>query len=64
MPALNVIREKKNMLRFAGYFPFCINRFGCGYACFEGAYQAVTEHYKNRKNIDKSLRKLTFSARL
>ena len=54
---------KKNILRFAGYFAFIINGFACGYARFEGAGQALSEHQKNRKTVDKSLIKLNFSAR-
>ena len=62
--ALNPIREKKNLfLRFANYFAFIINGFGCGYARFQGAVQAFSEHQKNRKKIDKSMGKLNFSAR-
>ena len=55
--------EKKIFLRFAGYFVFLINGFGCGYARFQGAVQGFSEHQKNRKTIDNSLRKLNFSAR-
>ena len=55
---------KKNLfLRFANYFAFIINGFGCGYARFKGAVRTFQEHQKNRKKVDNSLRKLNFSAR-
>ena len=55
--------EKKIILCFVDYFALLVNGFWCGYAHFEGAGQALSEHQKNRKTVDKSLIKLNFSAR-
>ena len=56
-------RKKRFILRFVIYFAFLANEFQCGYACFQGAAQAFSEHQKNRKKIDNLMRNLNFSAR-
>ena len=43
-------RSGKKKMRFAGYFVFVINGFGCGYARFEDAGVAFSEHQKSEKN--------------
>ena len=64
MPALNDVREeKKFILCFVVYFALLVDEFGCGYARFQGAARAFSNHQKHRKKIDKSLRNLIFCAR-
>ena len=58
------IGEKKMViLRLASNFPLLVDNIRCGYARFKGAGHTFSEHQKNRKKIDNSMRKLNFSAR-
>ena len=58
-----ILWKKLVILRLAGNFPLLIDNIRCGYARFKGAGHTFPEPQKNRKKIDKSLRKLNFSAR-
>ena len=57
-----ILWKKLVILRLAGTFSLLIDNIRCGYARFKGAGRTFSEHQKNRQTIDKSMRKLNFSA--
>ena len=58
-----ILWKKLVILRLAGNFPLLIDNIRCGYARCQGAAHTFSEHQKNRKKVDKSMRNLIFCGR-